>query len=153
MTMIDLTKRDVEALRGELIHMILFSAAWALIGEYLLNFRDYFLGGGLVLLVVVYLALYSIKLFNREDSLTDKVAAAGDAKEIKRDRSYMLIFVFEGVAILVTWILVLNFHHKNWLISCFALTAGLHFCWRGGRRWRSDNDEDAYGVKYMTGLT
>jgi len=28
----DLTKRYVEALRGELIHMILFSVAWALIG-------------------------------------------------------------------------------------------------------------------------
>lgn len=123
----DLTKRNVEALRGELIHMILFSTAWALIGEYLLNFRDYFLGGGLVLLVVVYLALYAIKLFNVEDSLRDKVAPAGDAKEIKQDRSYMLIFVFEGVAIMLTWIWLLKFHHQNWLISGFALIAGLHF--------------------------
>jgi hypothetical protein len=123
----DLTRRNVEALRGELIHMILFSTAWALIGEYLLNFRDYFLGGGIILLVVVYLALYSIKLFNVEDSLRDKVTPAGDAKEIKRDRSYMLIFVFEGVAIMLTWILLLKFHHKNWLISGFALIAGLHF--------------------------
>jgi hypothetical protein len=122
----DLTKRDVEGLRGELFHMILFSMAWAMIGEYLLHFRDYFIGGGLVLLVVVYLALYSTNLFDLEGSLREKVAA-GDPKETKRDRSYMLILVFEGVAILVTWILLLNFHHKNWLISCFALIAGLHF--------------------------
>jgi hypothetical protein len=127
MAMKDLTKRDVEALRGELIHMILFSTAWALIGEYLLNFRDYFLGGGLVLLVVVYLALYSIKLFNLEDNFRDMVNPAEGAMEIKRDRSYELIFAFEGVAILVTWILLLKFHHQNWLISCFALIAGLHF--------------------------
>ena len=125
--MTDLTKRDVEGLRGELFHMILFAMAWALIGEYLLNFRDYVLGAGLVLVVVVCLALYSTKLYNLEDSLRNKVAAAGDTKEIKRDRSYALILVFEGVAVLVTWILVLNFHHKNWLISCFALIAGLHF--------------------------
>jgi len=107
--------------------MILFAMAWALIGEYSLNFSDYVLGAGLVLVVVICLALYSIKLYNLEDSLRDKVAAAGDTKEIKHDRSYALILVFEGVAVLVTWILVLNFHHKNWLISCFALIAGLHF--------------------------
>jgi len=123
----DLTKKDVEGLRGELFHMTLFSIAWAMIGEYILHFRDYFLGAGLVLIVVVYLALYSIKLFDLEDSLGDKVAAAEGAKEIKRDHSYELILVFEGVAILVTWILLLKFHHQNWLISCFALIAGLHF--------------------------
>ena len=122
-----LTKSDVEGLRGELFHMILFSMAWALIGEYSLNFRDYFLGAGLVLLVVIFLAIYSIKLFNLEDSLKDEAAAAGDRKEFKRDRSYALILVFEGAAILVTWILLLNFHHQDWLISCFALIAGLHF--------------------------
>jgi hypothetical protein len=127
MTMKDLTKRDVEALRGELIHMLLFSVAWAVIGEYTINFRDYFLGGGLVLLVVVFLALYSIKLYDIEDTLRDKIASAEDAKESKRDSSYMLIFVFEGAAILVTWILLRKFHHKNWLISGFALVAGLHF--------------------------
>jgi hypothetical protein len=123
----ELTNSDVEGLRRELFHMILFSTAWALIGEYLLNFRDYFLGGGLVFLVVVYLAIYSIKLFDLENSLRDKAAAAGDTKEIKRDRSYALILVFEGAAILVTWTLLLNFHRQNWLICCFALIAGLHF--------------------------
>jgi hypothetical protein len=127
MTMKDLTKRDVEGLRGELLHMILFSIAWALIGEYLLNFRDYLLGAGLVLLVVVYLAQYSIKLYDLEDGIKDKVAATEGAKEIKRDRSYGLILAFEGVAILVTWILLLNFHHQNWLIPFFAVIAGLHF--------------------------
>jgi hypothetical protein len=77
--------------------------------------------------VVVYLALYSIKLFNLEDNLRDKVSPAEGAMEIKRDRSYELIFAFEAVAILITWILLLKFHHKNWLISGFALIAGLHF--------------------------
>jgi hypothetical protein len=107
--------------------MVLFSVAWAMIGEYLLNFSDYFLGAGLILFVAIYLALYSIKLFNLEASLMDSMTVATDEKEIKRDRSYALILVFEVAAIMVTWILMLNFHHQSWLICCFALVAGLHF--------------------------
>jgi len=121
----DLTKKDVEGLRGELFHMIL--SLWlALIGEYLLNFRDYSsaqacIAGGRIPCSIFH------KVFNLEDGLRDKVAAGRDAKEIKRDRSYELILVFEGMAILVTWILLLKLHHKSWLISCFALIAGCIF--------------------------
>jgi hypothetical protein len=130
MTMKDmkaLTKMDVEGLRGELFHMILFSMAWVLMGEYLLNFRDYAIGAMLVLVVVVRLALYSIKLYDLEEVLDRNVTAAADRKDIKRDRFYALILVFEGVAILVTWMLMLNFGRTNWLITGFALIAGLHF--------------------------
>jgi hypothetical protein len=122
-----LTKNDVGALRGELIHMILFSVAWAIIGEYLLNFRDYAAGGGLVLIADVCLALYSTKLYNLEADLKTDAGPAVDAKETKRVRLYLIIFFFEVAAILVTWILILNFEHANWLISGFALIAGLHF--------------------------
>jgi hypothetical protein len=122
-----LTKTEVEGLRGELFHMILFSMAWALIGEYLLHFRDYAIGAGLVLLVVIRLALYSIKLYDLEEEIEDNVVFDLSRKEIKQDRFYALILIFEGVAILVTWVLLLNFGHQNWLISGFALIAGLHF--------------------------
>jgi hypothetical protein len=122
-----LTQNDVEGLRGELIHMILFSVAWAIIGEYLLNFRDYAVGGGLVLAADVCLALYSIKLYNLEDDLTPDAGPAVHAKETNRDRLYLLIFVFEVAAILVTWILMLKFGHADWLIPGFALVAGIHF--------------------------
>ncbi|WP_431215987.1 hypothetical protein ACQ86N_15850 [Puia sp. P3] len=36
-----LTQWDVEGLRGELFHMILFAMALVLIGEYSLDFKDY----------------------------------------------------------------------------------------------------------------
>jgi len=122
-----LTKTEVEGLRGELFHMILFSLAWTLIGEYLLNFRDYALGAGLALLVVIRLAFYSIKFYNLEEEILDDFAFDLGRKEIKQDRFYALILIFEGIAILVTWVLLLNFGHENWLISAFALIAGLHF--------------------------
>ena len=122
-----LTKTEVEGLRGELFHMILFSLAWTLIGEYLLNFRDYALGAGLALLVVIRLAFYSIKFYNLEEEILDDFAFDLGRKEIKQDRLYALILIFEGIAILVTWVLLLNFGHENWLISAFALIAGLHF--------------------------
>jgi hypothetical protein len=121
------TKTEIEGLRGELFHMILFSLAWALIGEYLLNFRDYAVGAGLVLLVVIRLALYSIKLYDLEEDIEDDLVFDLAKREIKQDRFYALILIFEGVAILVTWVLLLNFGHENWLICAFALIAGLHF--------------------------
>jgi hypothetical protein len=121
-----LTKGDVEGVRGELFHMILFSLAWALIGEYVLDFRDYAIGAGLILIVVVGLALYSVKLYQLEDDLED-YADFEDRRVIKQDRLYALIFVFEAVAVLVTWSLILKLGHDNWLICCYALIAGLHF--------------------------
>ena len=123
----ELTKNEAEALRAELIHMILFSVAWAIIGEYILNFSDYAIGGGLVLVAAVCLGLYSIKLYKLEDNLKSDAGSAFEAQQSKRDRFYLLIFVFEVVAILATWILMLNFGHANWLISGFALVAGIHF--------------------------
>ncbi len=126
-----LTKRDVEGLRGELFHMILFAMAWVLIGEYLLNFRDYAIAAGIILLLVIRLALNSIKLYDMEEDLEeemeDDVYTAWARKEIRQDRFYALILVFEGAAVLVTWVLMLNFGYKNWLIPGFAVIAGLHF--------------------------
>ena len=121
-----LTKEDVEGLRGELFHMILFSLAWALIGEYVLDFRDYAVGAGVILIAVVGLALYAIKLYQLEDDL-EEGAAFEDRSIVRHDRLYALIFVFEAVAILVTWILILKLGHENWLICGFALISGLHF--------------------------
>ncbi len=122
-----LTKSEVEGLRGELFHMILFSMAWALIGEYLLNFRDYALGAALVLLLVIRLALYSIKLYDLEEEIEDDFPFDLTRKEIKQGRFYALILIFEGVAILVTWMLLLKIGRESWLILSFALIAGLHF--------------------------
>ena len=43
------------------------------------------------------------------------------------DQLFAGILFFEGVAILVTWILLLNWGHSNWMISLCGLVAGLHF--------------------------
>jgi hypothetical protein len=124
-----LTIQDVEGLRGELFHMILFSLAWALIGEYILDFRDYAAGAGVTLIVVVCLALYSIRLYNLEDNIQKGPVGESDAapKLMKRDRLYALILVFEGIAVLVTWMILLNHARGNWIVAAFALIAGLHF--------------------------
>lgn len=118
-----LNKNDLERLRGELFHMILFSMAWVLIGEYLLHFRDYAIGAGLTLIIVVALALHSIKLYDLEDDLPSDPAA----KENKADKRYALIMIFEGIAVLITWIILLNRGFDNWVIAAFAAIAGLHF--------------------------
>ena len=124
-----ITRGEVESLRGELFHMILFAMAWVLIGEYSVDFRDYAAGVIITLIVVVWLALYSIRLYDLEDALEEKVKSLPclDAKERKHDRMYALILVFEGIAILITWSILLKQGHDNWVIAAFALIAGLHF--------------------------
>ena len=123
-----LTREKVDGLRGELFHMILFSMAWVLIGEQVFNFRDYAVGAGVILAVVVWLALYSNKLYEVEDELPPEDAAGNrNRKGMRRDQLFAGILFFEGVAILVTWILLLNWGHSNWMISLCALVAGLHF--------------------------
>jgi hypothetical protein len=121
-----LTRQKVDGLRGELFHMILFSMAWVLIGEQVFNFRDYAVGAGVILILVVWLAIYSNTLYDLEDRLPPEDATA-ERKEMRRDQLFAWILFFEGVAILVTWVLLLNWGHSNWMISLCALVAGLHF--------------------------
>lgn len=123
------TVNDIESLRGELFHMILFSMAWALIGEYLLDFGDYALGIILTLICVVFLALYSIRLYDLEGELEEegRIVAFDDRPSGRRDRSYALILLFEGMAVVVTWAILLKYGHDNWVVPSFALIAGLHF--------------------------
>lgn len=120
------TKREIEGIRGELFHMILFSMAWALIGEYALRFKDYAAGVAVILIVVVWLALFSIRLYDLEEDLPAS-PMPGEGGEVRRDRLYAIILVFEGMAVLVTWTLLLNWGYDNRLIPCFAGIAGLHF--------------------------
>ena len=126
---IKLTRNIVEGLRGELFHMILFSMAWALIGEYILDFKDYAAGSVITLIVVVILALYSTRLYDLEDDLEEGYdgTADGENKLMRRARLYALILVFEGIAVLVTWMILLNGGRDSWIVSAFALIAGLHF--------------------------
>jgi hypothetical protein len=126
-----LTQQNVEGQRSELFHMILFAMPWVMIGEYSWDFNDYALGAIIVLIMVVWLALYSIKLYELEDDLPEDESidlyALDPAKEKKRQWLFALIFIFEGIAILITWSILLKWHRDHWLIPCFAFIAGLHF--------------------------
>jgi hypothetical protein len=109
--------------------MILFAMAWVMIGEYALNFRDYVAAAILVLAAVVILALHSIRLYALEDQLPEMVLGLDqlEQKQKKRSGLYALIFVFEGIAIMITWMIVIHSGRENWLVPGFALVAGLHF--------------------------
>jgi len=123
------TVNDVESLRGEIFHMILFAMAWSLIGEYLLNFRDYSAGVILTLAGAVVLALYSIRLYDLESELEDKgrIVMLSNRADLHWGRSYALILFFEGIAILISWSILLKYGHDEWVVPSFALIAGLHF--------------------------
>lgn len=120
------TKKNVEAFRAGISHMILFAMAWVLIGEYALHFRDYAAAAVVLLIVAVRMALYSVKLYRWEESLPAGSVAA-DSAETKRGEAFILIFVLEGAAVLVTWMVLLNNQRTYWMIPCFAFIAGVHF--------------------------
>ena len=116
----------VDGLRGELFHMILYSMAWVLIGEQVFNFRDYAVGAGVILVVVVWLALYSNKLYEIEDKLPPE-GPVSERKGMRRDQLFAWILFLEGVAILVTWVLLLNWGYSSWMISLCGLVAAVGF--------------------------
>jgi len=126
-----LTRKSVEGQRSELFHMIIFAMPWVMIGEYSWDFSDYALGAILVLIMVVTLGLYSIKLYELEDKLPGEdlinYHIKSSAQENKRQWLFALIFILEGVAILITWMVLLKWHREHWLIPCFAFIAGAHF--------------------------
>jgi hypothetical protein len=126
-----LTQESIEGQRSELFHMILFALPWVLIGEYSWDFSDYALGAIFVLVMVVWLGLYSIKLYEFENGLPEdeltNFQAKDPAKENKRQWLFALIFIFEGIVILITWAILLKWQREHWLIPCFAFIAGLHF--------------------------
>ena len=103
--------------------------AWVMIGEYSLHFRDYVLAAFLVVTAAVILGLQSNKLYEMEDELPEVGSGPGsDAlKRKKRSQLYVGIFLFEGVAIMATWMILLRLGHEDWLVAAFALVAGLHF--------------------------
>jgi hypothetical protein len=129
MTTFRLTKNDVEAARGEIFHMILFAMAWVMIGEYAIDYRDHVVAGVVVLAAVVILALYSVSLYNLEDNLPDRnpVAARPGRKRNSVTSRYTVIIVLEGVAVMITWMILIRTGHERWLVPSFALIAGLHF--------------------------
>ncbi|WP_431217435.1 DUF7010 family protein [Puia sp. P3] len=51
----------------------------------------------------------------------------GNIFEKKRGLLFALIFIFEGIAIMATWMILLKIQREDWLIPSFALIAGLHF--------------------------
>lgn len=124
-----LTRYDLEAARAKIFHMILFAMAWVMIGEYGIHFRDYAAAAGIVLVAVVFLGLQTIRLYDLESELPAPVdGSAGElAQRRKRFRWNVTIFIFEGAAIMVTWMILLRQGHPDWLVPGFALIAGLHF--------------------------
>jgi hypothetical protein len=126
-----LTRMSVEGQRSELFHMIIFAMPWVMIGEYSWDFSDYALGAVIVLIMVVMLGLYSMKLYELEDRLPvedpTNHRVRTPAQENKRQWLFAIIFILEGMAILITWMILLKWHREHWLIPCFAFIAGVHF--------------------------
>ncbi|HLI93888.1 MAG TPA: hypothetical protein VKU83_09770, partial [Puia sp.] len=125
----NLTRDDLEGARAEMFHMILFAMAWVTIGEYTVHFRDFLVPAVLVLIAVIVLGQRSTRFYELEGELPEAPAETGsEGRARKRTfQRYLWMFLLEGIAIMATWMVLLRVGHQEWLVSAFALIAGLHF--------------------------
>ena len=108
---------------GGLVLMIILTSIWVLLAEYYFGNFDFRIIDCVFGAILVYFIYSYWKFFKKKTFLpvTEKI------EDPKKERLYWIIFALEGVAILVTNIILTNIKRDELFISCFALIVGLHF--------------------------
>ena len=120
-------KTEIDSLQGGLSMMIFFTILWTVIAEIVFEGIDHYRTGilfGAILLFFIYKfwQLSSVKTHLRQ--APENVANAEDKK---KGNWFWVIFVAEGLLILLIKNILLNTGHDNLFLPCFALIVGLHF--------------------------
>ncbi|WP_212005604.1 hypothetical protein [Chitinophaga sp. HK235] len=125
-TMANSPKSQLESVLGGLSFMIIFTIGWMIIGEVTLYGRDYWLIGVLFTLIVLLGLVFYAKFHSTAKKLPEEpVVVNGDEKT--KSKRFTIIFIAEGVGILVMKNVLANTGHDNWFIPGIALIVGIHF--------------------------
>ncbi|PSL48923.1 hypothetical protein CLV51_101253 [Chitinophaga niastensis] len=120
------SKKQLESVLGGLSLMIISTIVWVIIGEVTLHGRDYWLIGALFTLIVLSFLVFYAKFHSMAKKLPEEpVVANGDEKA--KSKRFTIIFIAEGVGILVIKNVLANTGHDNWFIASIALIVGMHF--------------------------
>lgn len=120
------SKKQLEKVLDGLSLMIIFTIVWVMIGEVTLNGRDYWLIGAVFTLIVLSFLAFYAKFYTIAKRLPEDPVAVNEDKKTKNKR-FIIIFIAEGVGILVIKNILVNTGHDNWFIPGIALIVGLHF--------------------------
>ncbi len=120
-------KTEIDSLQGGLSLMIFFTLLWTVIAEFVFEGLDHHLTVvffGLILLIFIYKYWQMSRV---KVHLRAMPADNSGAEEKKKGKWFWVIFVAEGILILLIKNILLNTGHDNLFIPCFALIVGLHF--------------------------
>ncbi|MGO4289832.1 hypothetical protein [Chitinophaga sp. RAB17] len=120
------SKKQLEKILDGLSLMIIFTIVWVIIGEVTLHGRDYWLIGAVFTLIVLSFLAFYVKFYAIAKRLPEDPVAVNDDKKTKNKR-FIIIFIAEGVGILIIKNVLVNTGHDNWFIPGIALIVGLHF--------------------------
>ncbi|HVI45350.1 MAG TPA: hypothetical protein VM802_10785 [Chitinophaga sp.] len=119
-------RNQLESVLGGLSFMIIFTAAWMIIGEVTLHGRDHWLIGVTFALIVLSFLVFYVKFYSTAKKLP-KESVVGSADEKAKSKRFTTIFIAEGVGILVVKNVLANTGHDNLFIPAVALIVGIHF--------------------------
>jgi hypothetical protein len=123
-----LTKHNTEEVSGGLFLMSLFTTLWAIIAEYNLRGRDYWLFGVAFLIIVIVFVYNCFRFDKLSKSLPpDELSAEFKLKEKKKNKWFGIVFGLEGLAIFIVVNVLNNVGLPQYFIASFALIVGLHF--------------------------
>lgn len=108
---------------GGLSLMTILTIIWAVIGELNLKGKDdYVFGVFFSLIALFFSSLYLY--FNRVSKAFPKIEIVENPK---KEKLYWIVFIAEGVAILLVKNILVNIHQDELFIPCLALIVGVHF--------------------------
>ena len=116
-------KTAIDDLTGGLLLMIIFTTGWTILATYFFGGIDYHLAAivfGIAIIYMIYSYLQLQKAATRLPAITIEPNS-------KKEKWFYIVFILEGVAILLLQNILANIGRHELFICSIALVVGLHF--------------------------
>jgi hypothetical protein len=121
------TFRKIKSSADGLSLMILFTFMWTAIAEFA-SVSWLYRSFGLIYLIMIAYFTFTYLRFNEIVKLIPKKAYFEETPEnLKSNKKFIIIFVAEGILILVARNILVNLEMGDFFLPCFSLIVGLHF--------------------------
>ncbi|MDR3626857.1 MAG: hypothetical protein P4L45_08495 [Ignavibacteriaceae bacterium] len=119
--------KDLKGTADGLSFMILFTFIWTIIAEFALDDWNYRLIGIIFFIAIAVGIVYYLKFNKIIKPYSNESKKEESPEDKKRGNRFIIIFVTEGLAILIARNVLVNINMARLFIPCLALIVGLHF--------------------------
>jgi len=116
-------KTAIDDLTGGLLLMIIFTTGWTILAAYFFGGIDYYLAAIVFGTSIIYMMYSYLQL----QKATKQLPTITTAPNRKKERWFYIVFILEGVAILLVQNILVNIGRHELFICGIALVVGLHF--------------------------